>query len=111
MERAVASIRLEELETDEELRHMKESVAKMQEVVGLTLEKFGVREMSVEGEVFDPQKHEAMFAAEAPGRAPNTVFHVMAPGYEIHDRTLRAARVGVVKGPAAQRAPSSRDAS
>lgn len=51
------------------------------------------------GEPFDPNLHEAMF--EVPGTDyPNgTVAQVMEPGYRLHDRLLRPARVGVAKSP------------
>ena len=49
------------------------------------------------GEPFDPNLHEAMF--EVPGTEhPNgTVAMVVQPGYRLHDRLLRPARVGVAK--------------
>jgi len=98
--RAAGSVKQEELEGDKDLKHMTDGVAKLQKVVDKALRDFGVVEMKPEGQVFDPQKHEAMFAMEMPGKDPNTIFHVMDPGYDIHDRCLRAAKVGVVKGPA-----------
>merc|ERR1711933_1856 len=98
LERAAGSIKEEDLANDPELRKMRDGVAKMQKVVDDALKKFGVSEMKAEGAVFNPQQHEAMFAMEMPGKDHNTIFHVMEPGYLIHDRTLRAAKVGVVRG-------------
>ena len=59
------------------------------------LKKNGVVKMGGEGEQFDPAIHEALF--EVPGDTPGTVAVVSRCGYMIHDRTLRPARVGVVK--------------
>merc|ERR1712039_100678 len=98
LERAAGSAKEEDLANDQELRKMKEGVVKMQKVVEDALKQFGVTEMKAEGAVFNPQQHEAMFAMEMPGKDPNTIFHVMEPGYLIHDRCLRAAKVGVVRG-------------
>jgi molecular chaperone GrpE len=59
------------------------------------------------GEPFDPNLHEAMF--EVPGTdLPNgAVAQVIEPGYKLHDRLLRPARVGVAKSAAG--APPSGD--
>lgn len=55
----------------------------------------GLTKMGGQGDVFDPGLHEAMF--EVPGDKPGTVAVVSRCGYLLHDRTLRPARVGVVK--------------
>ena len=48
-------------------------------------------------EPFDANFHEVMFEAEIPGKTPGHVVEVLEPGYLIHDRLLRPARVGVAK--------------
>lgn len=50
------------------------------------------------GEKFDYNFHQAMFEVENTGKPAGTVVQVMAPGYVLHDRLLRAAMVGVAKG-------------
>ncbi len=50
-----------------------------------------------EGEKFDPHLHEAMFEQELPGKVPGTVAITTKIGYKLHDRTIRAAKVGVFK--------------
>ena len=49
------------------------------------------------GERFDPNRHQAMAAVEAPGAEPNTVVAVMLKGYTLQERTLRPALVTVSK--------------
>jgi len=49
------------------------------------------------GERFDPHKHQAMGAVDAPGAAPNSIVAVMLKGYRLHDRILRPALVTVAK--------------
>ncbi|MGH6784694.1 MAG: nucleotide exchange factor GrpE, partial [Sphingomicrobium sp.] len=52
------------------------------------------------GERFDPHRHQAMAAVEAPPgemREPNTVVSVLQKGYRLHDRVLRPALVTVAK--------------
>ena len=65
------------------------------------LEKASVREIDPKpGERFDPHRHQAMAAVEAPPgemREPNTVVNVMQKGYALHDRVLRPALVTVAK--------------
>ena len=65
------------------------------------LEKSGVRAIDpTAGERFDPYRHQAMAAVEAPPgekREPNTVVSVMQKGYALHDRVLRPALVTVAK--------------
>ena len=64
------------------------------------------------GEKLDPHRHEAMFEVEDPSQPPGTVVLLLEPGYLLHDRLLRPARVGVSKGgPAAAPAPKTDDAS
>jgi molecular chaperone GrpE len=65
------------------------------------LEKSSVREVDPRpGERFDPHRHQAMAAVEAPEgemREPNTIVSVMQKGYRLHDRVLRPALVTVAK--------------
>jgi molecular chaperone GrpE len=65
------------------------------------LEKSNVREIAPKpGERFDPHRHQAMAAVEAPPgetREPNTVVSVLQKGYRLHDRVLRPALVTVAK--------------
>lgn len=74
-----------------------EGIALTEKALLATLERHGIRKIEPMGEKFDPQFHEAMFEAPAPGAENGTVFQVMEPGYVIHDRLLRPAKVGVAK--------------
>ena len=61
------------------------------------LEKASIREIDPKpGERFDPHRHKAMAAVEAP-QEPNTVVSVLQKGYQLHDRVLRPALVTVAK--------------
>lgn len=63
-----------------------------------TLAKSGVEEVDPLGEPFDPQVHEAMTMVPNPDAEPNSVMDVMAKGYLLNGRLVRAAKVIVVKG-------------
>jgi molecular chaperone GrpE len=53
--------------------------------------------LSVVGEPFDPQRHEAIAQVESSQHPPNTVLEEHHRGYLIGDRMLRPARVSVAK--------------
>jgi molecular chaperone GrpE len=63
-----------------------------------TLERFGIRPVPAQGERFDPNLHQAMMEMEDANVPAGTVVLVMQAGYQIHDRLLRPALVGVSKG-------------
>lgn len=62
-----------------------------------TLERFGVKPIRAAGEVFDPEKHEAISQEESDLEA-NRVVAAVQNGYFYHDRLLRPAKVIVSKG-------------
>ena len=70
------------------------------------LERFGVKPIQAVGEVFDPEKHEAISQAESDLES-NRVISAVQNGYFYHDRLLRPARVIVSKG----KADSAKEAS
>ncbi len=59
-----------------------------------TLERFGVKPIASAGEIFDPEKHEAIAQEETEGE-PNRVVTEAQTGYSYHDRLLRPAKVVV----------------
>ncbi|MEM6782031.1 MAG: nucleotide exchange factor GrpE [Pseudomonadota bacterium] len=48
-------------------------------------------------EPFNPNFHEVMFEAPVLGKIAGTIIEVIEPGYVLHDRLLRAAKVGIAK--------------
>jgi molecular chaperone GrpE len=75
------------------------------ELIG-AFEKHGVKRVDPAGEKFDHNLHQAMYELENTGKPAGTIVQVLAPGYLLQDRLLRAAMVGVAKGdgPAAESA-------
>ena len=63
-----------------------------------TLRKSGVEQIDPLGVPFDPQEHEALTMVPNPDAEPNSVMEVMAKGYKLNGRLVRAAKVIVVKG-------------
>lgn len=63
--------------------------------------KHGIKLISpAEGDVFDPNQHQAMFEAPVPGTTSGTIIQISAEGFMLHDRLLRPAQVGVSSNPA-----------
>lgn len=46
---------------------------------------------------FDPERHEAMIREAVDGVEPGTVIEILAPGYALYDKVLRAAKVKVAE--------------
>lgn len=61
------------------------------------MEKFKLEAVGVEGEVFDPAKHQAVAQQPSPDHENNTIMNVMQKGYTLSGRTIRPAMVMVCK--------------
>jgi molecular chaperone GrpE len=61
------------------------------------LERNGITRIAAKGERFDPNRHQAMFEVPDSSVPAGTVVEVVQDGYQIADRVLRAALVGVSK--------------
>ena len=80
-------------------------VAKIEEGMEMTLrmlvtamEKVGIKEIvTAEGDIFNPEIHQAMSMQEIEGKESNTVISVFQKGYNLNDRLLRPAMVLVAK--------------
>lgn len=60
---------------------------------------FGISRFGIVGDKFDPNKYQAMFEAESQEYDPGTVINIHKVGYEMGDRVLRPAEVGVSRAP------------
>ncbi len=63
-----------------------------------TLREQGVVPIEAAGEAFDPTRHEAMMQDKDADSPAGTVTRVFQPGYMMHDRVLRPAKVAVAAG-------------
>lgn len=86
--------------------NLKESASSLVEGIELTqrellsvFERHKIVKISPEiGMNFDPNIHQAMFEAPVANTQAGTIIQVMAEGFQIGDRLLRAAQVGVSSG-------------
>lgn len=83
---------------DEAVKPMLEGIEMTLNMFVSGLAKFGVDQVSPQGEAFDPALHQAMSMVPAEGVAANTVVAVMQKGYTLNGRLLRPAMVMVAKG-------------
>lgn len=73
------------------------------------LESHGLKRFSSQGEPFDPHRHEAVGQVEEEG-PEDVVQHEISPGYLLHDRVLRPAKVRIrVKKGEAKEEPDKED--
>jgi len=70
----------------------------------------GIKRMEPEGKPFDPRYHEAMAQLERDDVPDGTVIEVFQPGYTLHGRVARHARVVVSRAPAGKDEPESAEA-
>ncbi len=94
--RAIESLR-QDAADDDRIASLLAGVELTQKDLLSAFERHNISKVDPIGERLDPHRHEAMF--EVPHEtAPNgTVVQVVEPGYLLHDRLLRPARVGVAK--------------
>lgn len=83
----------------QEAARVVEGVELIQRELLRVLERSGVTRYSALGQPFDPTRHEATARVIKPDQSPGTVVYEEAPGYLLHGRLLRPARVAVAAAP------------
>ena len=63
--------------------------------IATTTERIGLTKYGQEGDLFDPQIHEALLHDASADVATSTATKILQPGYKFKERILRPARVGV----------------
>jgi molecular chaperone GrpE len=96
LSRAIASVPQENA-ADDAVRRWVEGIEATERGLRETFERHGIRRIDPIGEVFDPNRHQAMFEVPDDQHPDGTVATVVQPGYLHHDRLLRPALVGVAK--------------
>ena len=64
-----------------------------------TLARFNIHPIDALGEPFDPNLHEAVLGDPRSDVDPGTITQVIEPGFRVHERTLRPAKVAVATEP------------
>lgn len=97
LRRALDAIPEETLVADSSLKALADGVDLTERAMLQALERHGVIKLEPEGAKFDPNYHQAMFEIPNDDVPNNTVVQVVQTGYQIGDRVLRPALVGVSK--------------
>lgn len=98
LRRALDSIPEEARAESEQMANIYAGVEATERILMKAMETSGIVKIDPENEVFNPNFHEVMFEVDNPDVPPGTVVQVLEPGYMIHERLLRPARVSVAKG-------------
>lgn len=85
---------------DVRMNNVFEGLAAMERELLQVFERHKITKIVPLDEPFNPNFHEVMFEAPFPGKAAGIIIEVIEPGYVLHDRLLRPARVGIAKGDA-----------
>jgi molecular chaperone GrpE len=67
------------------------------QLVSVLERNWGLKRFSAEGELFDPERHEAIAAEESDEHDTSVVLEEYQKGYFLHDRVLRPSKVKVAK--------------
>lgn len=98
LRRALHAISAPDREQNEQLHSIYSGVEATERELQRVFEANGIKKIEPLHQRFDPNLHEVIFESPAEGRIPGTIIHVVEPGYMIHERLLRPARVGVARG-------------
>ena len=98
LNRALDSISEEDRAENEKLNSIYTGVDATAREMMRAFEAAGITKVKTEDEIFNPNFHEVMFEADMPDKPAGTIIQVLEPGYMIHERLLRPARVGIAKG-------------
>lgn len=101
LSRAMAAVDLESTTKEDDastaLRTLYEGIQMTDAGLTKAFVKHGLKNFGKVGEVFDPNKHEALFEYADDAAKPGTVGQIMKVGFELNGRVIRSAEVGVIK--------------
>ena len=89
---------LEAADAGSESQGLNEGVAMVVKQLDDTLAKYQVREIPAQGELFDPNFHEAISQMPSDEVESGLVAVVAQTGFQMHDRVIRPAQVVVSTG-------------
>ena len=109
LEKAISLIPEEKDGMDETLKNILIGVEMTGREVAAAFDRHGITKISPDNEKFDYNLHQAMFEVPTDEVEPGTVVQVVQSGYQLHDRLLRPAMVGVSKMAQAETEASAYD--
>lgn len=98
LEKAVEATPKDNMSTNQELKDLFDGLTMTESQLLKVFGKHGLARVApAEGDRFDPNMHEALFQLPVADKEHNSIAVVTQMGFALHGRTLRAAKVGVVK--------------
>lgn len=98
IQRTIDHVPAEAADKDPALKSFLEGVQVTERELLNVMERHGISRLDPKGERFDPNRHQAMFEVPNTEVPEGTIVEVVQAGYEIAERVLRPALVGVSKG-------------
>ncbi len=98
LQRALESVPEDAASQNGTIKTLLEGVQLTERELQSVFERHGIVKLEPMGERLNPHHHEAMFEVPDPDQPSGTIVQVVQPGYLLHDRLLRPARVAVAKG-------------
>ena len=92
LDRALAAV---EASGEDGEHHLTQGIRLVQSELAAALARTGIEGYAPKGEVFDPEKHEAVAQHPVEGAERGTIVEVLQSGYRLNDAVLRPARVVV----------------
>lgn len=96
LSRALSSVNVEKADKDS-LSSLYNGISMTYSALDKVFEAHGIKRFQSLGKQFDPKEHEAVFEVKDSTRPKGLVCEELQPGYKIHDRILRAAKVATIK--------------
>lgn len=90
---------LQAVESGASVTNLVDGVKAIEKQLAKALESAGLKRVDAVGKRFDPHIHEAIATLETPDHPDETVVNEIEPGYVLHERVIRPARVRVTKRP------------
>jgi molecular chaperone GrpE len=97
LDKAIDLIPENKNELDETVKNILIGVEMTGREIASVLERHNISKISPDGDKFDYNLHQAMFEVPSDDVEPGIVMQVVQSGYQLHDRLLRPAMVGVSK--------------
>lgn len=98
LQRALESVPQDQVADSGPMQNLRLGVEMTLRELQSVFERHGIKTINPLGERLDPHLHEALYEVEDPSKPAGTIVQIIQPGYRLHDRLLRAARVGIAKG-------------
>lgn len=80
-----------------DVQTMMQGIVMVQKQLHDVLQEKGVKKMTVKGEMFDPNVHEALAYEEDETLEDGQIIEELQSGYHLHDKVIRCAKVKVAK--------------